>query len=148
MKHYEALERGRLNSMCLHWISEYLNVTLGSHRGTSLAADGILRQKELPQSLVQRHRTMFNNNMTSENNKMLRMSKGTQIHPKLSQDRPGPAWCGLGIFCGLRWETYRMIKLYANRDGSRRPLRAATGLPEVLVILAWGTKHREMFVTW
>ena len=29
-----------------------------------------------------------------------------------------------------------MIKLYANRDGSGRPLRAVTGLPEVLVVLA------------
>ena len=90
---------------------------------------------------------MLNDNMTSENNKMLRMSKGTQVHPRLSKDTPGPAQWGLGIFRGLGLESNRMIKLYPNRDGNGRPLRAEAGHPEVLVILALGTKHQEVFVT-
>ena len=90
---------------------------------------------------------MFNDNITSENNKMLRMSKSTQVHPRLSQDRTGPARCALGIFHGLGLESNRMIKLYPSRDGNGRPLRAEAGHPEVLVFLALGMKHREIFVT-
>ena len=85
--------------------------------------------------------------MVFENNKMLKMSKGTQVCPKLPKDRAGPAWGGLGIVCGVRFGSYRMIKLYPEREENGRPLRAETGHPEkhaaVLVILAVGTQHRD-----
>lgn len=94
---------------------------------------------------------MFNHNMVFENNEMLKMSKGPQVCPKLPKDRASAAWGGLGIVCGVGLGSYRMIKLYLDREENGRPPRAETGHPEkhaaVWVILALGTQHRDFCYT-